>query len=263
MNTIQINKLSYLHNGESIFFCKTDFIYEEFEKIKKNKNKVILITGNSDYCITDEIASKVPKNIIKWFCQNRLSDNPILESIPLGIENTVPCKINGHGYVWDHAHEKDKMLQNLLLERQSHKNLCYANFDLNTNYTHRSIIKKYVLNLEHVTWNDANLSYQNFIQDIINHDSVICAQGNGPGDNHRIYETLYCGRVPITFNPVQYNFLHKLFPVLLIKDLQELNDRKEMERRIREIKNKINLLYLDCDYWINYITKYAQQHGLM
>lgn len=33
MNTFQINKLSHLHNGNNIIFCKTDFLKEEFNYI--------------------------------------------------------------------------------------------------------------------------------------------------------------------------------------------------------------------------------------
>jgi hypothetical protein len=37
MNTIQFNKLSELHNGETIFFTKTDFIVSDLVAISKLK----------------------------------------------------------------------------------------------------------------------------------------------------------------------------------------------------------------------------------
>jgi hypothetical protein len=257
MNLIQINKFSNLHNGSNVFFCKTDFILLAFDEIKKLKNDVVFISGNSDYCITDEQAEKAPKNIIKWFCQNRISHNPLLESIPIGIENTIECKVKDHGYVWKHAYEKSEILESNPLKREKLDNLCYANFNLNTNYNNRSNLKSYISQIKHISWKEPFLNYIEFVQDILNHEAVICPQGNGIGDNHRIYETLYCGRIPITFNPVQFKFLHKLFPVLLIEDFEQLCDEKWLKNKINSIE--INHQYLNCNYWLDKIANHAKE----
>lgn len=263
MNVIQINKFSQLHNGKSIFFCKTDFIFQAFDSIRHLKNKIILISGNSDYCITDEIASKAPKNIFKWFCQNRLSNNPLLESIPLGVENTAPCRVEGHGHVWDHAHEKTKLIESKNIHQVSETNLAYANFNVHTNPPHRNLIKSHILKLKHVTWRDPSPDYKSFFQDILNHQATICPQGNDRGDNHRIYEVLYAGRVPITFNRAQYEYLHHIFPTLLINDIQELDDYLELKTKINQVKNMVNKNYLNCDYWINKILDYEKECNLI
>lgn len=63
MDFLQLNKFSELHDGKNIIFCKTDYIISEFNYIKNLKNDVILITGNSDYPITDDLANLAPKNI--------------------------------------------------------------------------------------------------------------------------------------------------------------------------------------------------------
>ena len=44
MNFIQLNKFTNLHDGNKIIFCKTDFLFEEFNTIKNLDSDVILIT---------------------------------------------------------------------------------------------------------------------------------------------------------------------------------------------------------------------------
>lgn len=55
------------------------------------------------------------------------------------------------------------------------------------------------------------------------------------GDNHRIYETLYLNRIPITFNKIMYERLHHNFPVILLEDESQLSN-------VDLIKNKINII---------------------
>lgn len=259
MNLLQINKFSELHDGQSIIFCKTDFIENEFENIKKIKNKVIFITGNSDYCITDDIVAKAPKNIKKWFCQNRLSDNNLLESIPLGIENTIQCTRDGHGFVWPHAIEKPLIINRHKNEKKhTYDNLIYANFNIQTNLIHRSEVKNFISNLDYITKDESNLSYINFVNKILCHEAVLCPQGNGKGDNHRIYETLHLGRIPITFSNEQFKYLHHKFPVVLIQDIKQLGDKDYIKNKIHEAQSKFDNKYLDINYWIMKIKNEQQ-----
>jgi hypothetical protein len=251
---LEINKLSYLHNNKNIFFCKTDYVLDVFQYIKNIDNEIVFITGNSDYCITDDIVDRMPKNITRWFCQNRLSDNPILKSIPIGLENTIQCKVPDHGYVWPHAIEKPAML---LQSTTVNPDKCiYANFNINTNIKHRSLIKNICQATSHITWQEYGTSYSQFINGILEHKAVVCPQGNGPGDNHRIYETLYLKRVPITFNPIQYRYLHRLFPILLLENENDLYD-KSIESKINQlfIEAQYDNAFLDINTWINLISK--------
>jgi hypothetical protein len=249
---IQINRFSELHNGENIFFCKTDFLQEAFRFIRGLNREVILISGNSDYCITDELIHHAPHNIKKWFCQNRYSDNKLLESIPLGIENTSECRIDGHGYVWDHAQEKYDILKSP--PNRNPTKFIYSNFNTSTNPPHRNEVKQKCIDLDHITWQKPNLSYQQFVEDILDYEAIICPQGNDRGDNHRIYEVLYLGRVPITFNKDQYDYLHHLFPTVLINSLEELEDQDNLRLRVEEAKN-INKKSLTFQHWKNIILE--------
>ncbi len=82
MNFIQLNKFTNLHDGNKIIFCKTDFLFEEFNTIKNLDSDVILITGNSDYPITDYHVSHAPSNIKKYTPNNSF----------YGVPDVIPAK---------------------------------------------------------------------------------------------------------------------------------------------------------------------------
>ena len=256
-NVIQINRFAELHDGEKIIFCKTDFLLQEFESIRQIKNNVILISGNSDYCVTNELVSKAPRNIKKWFCQNKLCDSNLLQSIPLGIDNSIECRRPGHGVRWAHAVEKYELLTNS--PHQVPTKLIFANFTVNTNPQHRIAAKNKAIELDHITWKEPFIEYKDYINYILDHEAVLCAQGNGLGDNHRVYESLYLSRVPITFSLDQYRYLHYMFPTVYVSDLEDLGDEDKMKSRIETAKNKINRKYLDCEYWEDMILDYAKK----
>jgi hypothetical protein len=255
MDTIQINKFSKLHDGKKIIFCKTDYILEEFENIKNIQNDVIFITGNSDYVVDDYIFSKRPKNIRKWFAQNAMFVNDILQPIPIGIENFLPSLRDGHGVGWG---DRVKIKQEVIdthIDRVPTK-FIYSNFNLNTNFSHRTQVKKICVESNFIDWEEPNLSTSEFFNTLLDYEAIVCAQGNGPGDNHRIYETLYMNRIPITFSKLMYDNLHNLFPVVLIENIDDLKNFNYLRNMIDLAKNKIwdkNLLL--SSYWIDKIKK--------
>jgi hypothetical protein len=268
-DAISINKISQIHDGEKIIFCKTDFIHSEFEKIKLLKNDVILITGNSDYSIGDDLVALAPKNIKKWFCQNRLSENNILESIPIGLENSEPSKRHhsnsyefSHGYVWDHAPLKAKKLFEKNKNSFTKRNLVYANFNIETNRTHRSFIKNILIAQSCVTWENPSNNYDQFIQGILDHEAVACPVGNG-ADTHRIYETAFLDRVAISFDPLQYRFIHNLFPVYLVTDISEFENSSYLKIKIDEAKNNFDRKHLLADFWIQKIIDSAKHYNVI
>jgi len=253
MDTIQINKFSHLHNGTTIIFCKTDFLIQEFESIKKLNNDVILISGNADYVIDLNLFSLKPKNVKKWYAQNPMFVNDILQPIPIGIENHLPSIREGHGIGWG---ERVKIKQEVIdsQENKIPNKFIYSNFNLNTNFEHRSIIKKICIDSEFIDWEEPNLTVDLFMKKLLEYEAVVCAQGNGPGDNHRIYETLYMNRIPITFNKVMYENLHHLFPVVLVENYEDLSNYEVMRNKINEAKNKNwDRSILEMDYWIKNI----------
>ena len=139
-NIIQLNKFAGLHNGNSVFFCKTDYLLHLFTDLNNHYVPSVLISGNSDYSITDEIASLAPTCIKKWYAQNAETKNSLVTGIPMGIENHKDCILKNHGVGWSHAEEKVEILSQPPMVSAS-KDI-YANFSLDT---HSSRIEVYEL----------------------------------------------------------------------------------------------------------------------
>lgn len=258
MNTFQFNKLSELHDGKHIFFTKTDFILNDLVQISKLKNDVILISGNSDYVIGDAHLKLIPNNLKIWFATNAIVSHPKIINLPLGIENYKPSVREGHGIGYDRVKVKDNFITNLV--QREPKEFIYANFNVNTNINHRTQVRDICINSQHITWDEPNLSIEKFFDRILDFEAVVCAQGNGPGDNHRIYETLYLGRIPITFNKVMYNLLHHNFPIICLDDPLILNDYKTLKTEIENKKHKEwNKDMLNVDYWKSQILTYLDK----
>ena len=251
---IQINKFSHLHDGKNIFFCKTDYLLSFFNYASSIKNEIILITGNSDYSITKDIFDLAPKNIKKWFAQNCDVENDVITGIPMGLENTIECKLEGHGKVWDHAIEKPIKIfncQEVIPEKE-----IYANFSLNT-HPSRSEVVNVCKNLKYVTCeisNDHqsinNKPYELYTNNIKKHKMVVCPRGNGV-DCHRIWEVLYLNRVPIVKRENHLKYFESL-PILFLDSWDELNNLELLNRKYDEVKfNKLDLAFFE--YWENLI----------
>jgi hypothetical protein len=252
---IELNKLSHLHDEENIFFCKTDYILEDFKKIQKINHSVILITGNSDYAITDEIISLAPDNIVAWYAQNAVSNSKILHPLPIGLENKLPSVRQGHGIgYFDRASEKENLLNKNDISNLGTK-FIYANFNLNTNYNYRSIVKQYCIQSSFIDWQEPHLTLADFFNTIQDYQMVVCPIGNGI-DTHRLWEVLYSNRVPITIIPGDFKIyqLYKKLPIILLQDINQLLDKNFI---IQEYDRCLSMVWdkslLDINSWIKII----------
>lgn len=248
-NLLQINLFSYLHDGKNIFFCKTDFLGSAFSQIEKIKNNIILITGNSDYQVNDNIIKRAPKNIKHWFAQNANSDN--IFGIPMGLENSIECKISNHGYVWPHAQPKHDYISTLCPQEPS--GYIYANFSISTNSPIRKKVCDLCESIEYITtdicsdYKEINKkSFANYIKSILEHKMVVCPEGNGV-DCHRVWETLLVGRIPIVKKSTAMNHFSEL-PILYVQDWEQLKDKKYIFSEYHRVKNN-NKQKLQFKYW--------------
>jgi hypothetical protein len=248
MNTIQFNKLSRLHNGKTFFFTKTDYLYDDFKIINSLNNEVVLVSGNSDYCINQNHINALPKNVKIWFATNAIIEHPKIINLPLGIENFKESIRDNHGIGYDRVKLKDNFILNYV--DRTPTEFMYSNFTVMTNTFHRTKIKNISQNTEHITWEEPNLEIDKYFNRILDFEAVICAQGNGDGDNHRIYETLYLNRIPITFNSKLYELLHKNFPIICLDNPQLLQDYYFMREKINQAKlKKWDRNLLNMEYW--------------
>jgi hypothetical protein len=259
MEFLQILKFSELDNNYDIIFCKRDYIDNELDKIKNsNINDVILITGDSDYSVDETYINKIPNNIKYWYSQNLLIKHPKLKALPLGLENHLNSVKIGHGTGWFKSIEKYNFIKNYKDNIKPNKKItsCY---DVYTNYNHRSYINNVIKECDYITKNN-KLTFLEYIEDILNHECVICPTGNGL-DTHRIYETLYVNRIPITFKVCDsplYDEIYSKLPIIILGNPEQLLDNNCINNKIEEIKqnkieNKYNLELLDYNYWKNNI----------
>lgn len=247
---IQLNKISELHNNKDIFFCKTDYILQDFDYISKLDNDVILITGNSDYAITEELFHRKPKNIISWYCQNAIVNHDIIHPLPIGLENKYPSHRHNHGIGYlQRVTEKENIINSI--REISPSKLVYANFTINTNINHRQSLTNIIKNLSYITHKNSTLSLKEFFDDIADHKMVLCPAGNGI-DTHRLWETLYCGRIPITFKIGNYKIyeLYDKLPIILLDSFENLLDKQYLLELYERITSKqYDKSLLNCSYW--------------
>lgn len=268
MNPLYINELSVLHNNTDIIFCKTDFLIKEFYEIKQRGVDTVLISGNSDYGIDDKICSLVPRNVIKWYCQNALPTScDILEPIPIGLENKNISYRDGHGISYpERASLKEQLIRDnrsMSLQESSTcpKKYIYANFNTATNPEYRNNIRDVVQNIDHIDWENPESSFQDhtaisfFFHKIMNYKMVLCPAGNGI-DTHRLWETLYSNRIPITIKTGNYKIyeLYEKLPIVILDRPQDLLDYSLIDSKYQEVINKTyNMDLLKVDYWKNKI----------
>jgi hypothetical protein len=121
-----------------------DFVLtKDFIKISSLENDVILISGNSDFTISDNEVSRMPSNVKAWFATNAIVEHPKIIPIPLGIENYKDAERPEHGVGYDRALEKENFILNYV--DRTPKNLIYAIFRWGTNPTHRNSIINNIL----------------------------------------------------------------------------------------------------------------------
>ncbi len=253
-NFIELNKFSELHNKDNVIFCKTDFIFNEFEEIKKLNKDIILITGNSDYPITDLHISRLPKNVKRWYAQNALSMSEVLEPLPIGIENKLPSIRENHGIgYFERVKEKEELLSRNLTPTK--EGFIYSNFNIFTNYNERIKYKNISKTLEYIDWEENNLTLKEYFDKILKYKMILCPVGNGV-DTHRLWEVLYSKVVPITVKVGDFKIyeLYKKLPIIVLDSLDDLNNYELINKKYEEVLNKdYDNDILMMEYWVNKI----------
>lgn len=294
MELLQTNKFAHLHDGEKIFFSHIGAVTSAFRDIEKLNQNVILITGNDDipvgkytgnhnadyYKKINKVFDNIPKNIKYWFAANNITRGSNIIPIPLGLKNCVPAKDQ---YVYDFAVPEHEILKNVYANHTSKpNNFLYLNYCNRPDHrnTAARICEKYL----NIKYEESSLKYNDYIANILNSESVLCPIGVGV-DTFRLYEVLYCKRIPITIKvgkigvkycdndlpswcgtlnapPQQdeyplYTDIYSKLPIVMLDNLEELKDMNHLKKLVDEQKNKEwdrNLL--DFNYWKNLIYEY-------
>lgn len=293
IDVLEINKFANLHDGEKIFFSALDhgsLCKEVLEEISKVDHDVILITGNSDYGVgkyteepypkskifdrTNDFFDSIPKNVKHLFVQNSITRRDGLVPIPIGLPNGVQHFRGHHGNGSVIAEDYNDRLKTVFIsDKSTPRNFLYLNYGLRPYHREKvtNLCETYLKG--HFTYNHKDLHYDTYLSHILDHECVLCPVGIGV-DTYRLYETLYCKRIPITINvshlenenyehafiyesifpqkddyPI-YTDLYSKLPVVVLNDYEELKDINHLKKLVEEQKNKKwdrNLL--DFNYW--------------
>ena len=245
----------------NLVYTHTMYVKTLFDIIRHLGKKFIILTHSCDISVEEygikklngngELEYKeeftIPDNVIKWYGKNVNVNDPRVESIPIGLENSWWCK---------NIHKRKKMLEKLQNPRK-YKNLVYMNHRIGTNPAEREDL--YPM-FEEKTWVTAEHGgnghrFSHYIDNIHNHKFVISPEGNGM-DTHRTWECLYMGTIPIEKRNINNQFYADL-PICFVDDWKQVT-KAFLDREYKRIKAaEWNMKKLAFGYWGDRIRTYA------
>lgn len=219
------------------------------------QNQSLIISGHSDYNITDNLVDYYNPGI--WWCVNKSTLNKKVHSLPLGITNNTNES---------HLHRIYGNLEcmiKVMNEKKEKVNLIYMNFNIETFPSERSVVYNLFQDKRWdglVTKGIIENSLEGrirFLREIRNHSFVLCPRGGGI-DTHRLWETLYMDSIPIVKRDVAYRDFEELdLPICFIDNWEDITAEflKNEKERIESGKERkeYNMEPLKISYWINKI----------
>ena len=120
-----------------------------------------------------------------------------------------------------------------------------------------------IQNIDYIEWGYPDRSFQDhsaisfFFDKIMDYKMILCPIGNGI-DTHRLWEVLYCNRIPIIIKAGNYKIyeLYEKLPIIILDSQQDLLDYNLIMRQYADCKSKLfDKSLLDMDYWIETIRR--------
>lgn len=231
-----------VYQSGDVVFCKTDLLLTFFSEISNTNYEIVLVTHQSDYPISEELFSRRPKNIKKWFAQNVDFQHPDLIPVPIGIENHAgPSK----GTLID----LDFVEKELPIRREK-QNKIYVNF--NNTHPNRFNVRAKLKNCEHAFFSGGNLSSADYHREMAQYMFVASPRGNGI-DCHRTWEALLVGSIPIVERHFMYDSYAGL-PIIQIDSWDEVLEKDFLQKSMIFLCEKPWMLdQLQMSYWRNKI----------
>lgn len=229
-----------------IIFVDSDRVKNFFELTRDYDKSLILVSHNGDSIFNEEDVKLKPNCIKKWYGQNiNVKNSDTIVSLPIGLERPhwSTSRYGHYGY----KHDK---IFHYSTKRVDKENICYINFNVNTNIKKRGWIVNFFKNFNWVKikMGGINGDLNQYFNDCINSHYVFCPEGNGI-DCHRNWEVLYLGSTPILENNLFVNQIYGDLPTLIVEDFKDLNKTLLLEY-INYIKNNnFNVEKLKFSYW--------------
>lgn len=248
--------LNDIKNGDSVW-CHAMQLVSLFNYIETTDLKdLILISGDEDNSTNPNgtlvagqeqtglnsaysVVKFLPKHFKTWYSQNANVVNNTMVPIPIGL-----CPPWGMGV--SNSEELSKMIG-----EYERNNLLYINFTTVTNPIQRTQIFDIVTGNMKTMCTIASYTYEkndmlSYYKGLQEHMYVLCPPGNGK-DTHRLWESLYCGAIPIVEYSEANVYFAKMFPILVIERWSDITP-EFLEKQTQRFMSTIwqyNLL--DCD----------------
>jgi hypothetical protein len=230
-------------NENGILFCKSDYLAECLEAIRNSPKRFILISHNSDLGPTQELADKIPDNLVAWYAQNCNAVHPRLSGIPIGISNPE-WWCGDFGPILKLREEKIQAAKGELINYFSY--IAYSSFKTGTNQDERSRCEGW---FESKNWcyKSGFVDRNTYLNNIARSLFVISPPGNGI-DCCRHWESLYLGSIPIIKKSHAMSFFTDL-PILMVDDWNQVTTGFIMNSIINYSEMRFSLKKLDINYW--------------
>ena len=172
-------------NSQQIFFCKSEDVEENLERLGSLSNSFVLLAGNSDRdFVKDDFC--LPHNLNRLYLQNsHISQNHLIRTLPIGVEN-LRHSMNG----------VPELLRSELVFSEKANKVLVGPFG-NTHPQREELLG--LSSSSSVVIVKDRLKIKSFAKFASGFKYVACPRGNGI-DTHRVWETLYRGSLPIVLH---------------------------------------------------------------
>jgi hypothetical protein len=199
------------HAASSVY-CKVDHLIGLFDRLRTVRNRVVLISSESDRPITREFLERCPPQVAHWFSTNIQTTNKRLSTLPLGLANNY-CGIT----------LKAPLIATNSGPFAGRPNWLYVNFRTTSNPAVREPVMRHFWNMRSEDWvtvRESALSFEAFLEEMTSHRFALCPPGNGI-DTHRLWEALYSRTIPVAIGSPAMDAFRDL-PILFVEDFRQL-----------------------------------------
>jgi hypothetical protein len=237
-------------------YCRMDYAPDFLMRFAPTiQRPFVLVTHNSDYSLNEALVSLARRspNLKKWYGQNvECAPNDLVRSIPIGLENDS---------VFPHLTKRSKLTDAIKgVGGIEPSKLVYMNYSFYTRRDERVAARQAVIrNCPPSIYTDRcvesidQTQFGDWLKDVASHHYVLCPRGNGI-DTHRMWETLYMGRIPIVKRDSNNRYYEQL-PILYVNDWSEINHDMLTQSlpRLRDRSN-FNIQMLSFAWWRDQIA---------
>lgn len=233
------------HYYKTDVFYRGQFMWRNRRVDPPPKSTDLIVSGQSDYPITDKISSKYVFR--SWWSPN--SESISVKGLPIGITNIYPD--GEFNYIFGNT---EIMKQAADIPREI-KNRVYLNFSKHTHPIRHDVYamfkdKQWVSVGQQVNTMNGRFNY---LKEMRNHEFVLCPRGNGV-DTHRLWETLYMGSIPIVQNDIVHRGWLDL-PIAWVDSFSEVTP-EWLDSQLKRIQDGVwNMDKIKLSYWVKKISE--------